>query len=109
MQFVGNPYVYGGTSLTGGTDCSGFTMRVYEHFGIDITRTSRSQAAAGREISASQLQKGDLVFYAYNGVIGHVGLYIGNGQIVHAANPNTGITISSVNYTTPCKYVTFLN
>jgi cell wall-associated NlpC family hydrolase len=111
MQFVGNPYVYGGTDLINGTDCSGFTMRIYEHFGIGITRTSRSQAVAGREISLSDVQVGDLVFYTnlQTGEIGHVAMYIGNGQIVHAASETLGIIVSDMYYRQPCKAVTFLN
>ena len=111
MQFLGNPYVYGGTDLLNGTDCSGFTMGVYAHFGMNITRTSRSQAVAGREIALSDVQPGDLVFYTniQTGVIGHVAMYIGNGQIVHAANETLGIITSSMYYRQPCRAVTFLN
>jgi cell wall-associated NlpC family hydrolase len=111
MQFVGNPYVYGGTDLINGTDCSGFTMRIYEHFGISITRTSRSQAAAGREIALSDVQVGDLVFYTniQTGQIGHVAMYIGNGKIVHAASETLGIIVSDMYYRQPCKAVTFIN
>lgn len=108
-QFVGGKYVYGGTSLTNGVDCSGFTMRVYEKFGYNITRTSRSQAAAGKTISVSSVKPGDLVFYADGGSINHVAMYIGNGQIVHASNPKTGIKISNMNYRKPCKAVRFIN
>ena len=83
-QFLGNPYVYAGTSLTNGADCSGFTMRIFEHFGVTTGRTSRDQAANGKEISLDQIQPGDLLFYASGKTINHVALYIGNGQIVHA-------------------------
>ena len=107
-QFVGNPYIYGGTSLTNGTDCSGFTMRVYENFGISTGRTTRQQAKNGREISISEVQLGDLIFYASGKEISHVGIYIGDGKIVHAANSKRGIIISSQNYRTPVKAVTFL-
>lgn len=110
LQFLGNPYVYGGSNLVTGTDCSGFTMRVYEAFGMAITRTSRSQAAAGREIAVTDVQPGDLLFYTdiNTGIIGHVALYIGNGQIIHAATPALGIIISDMYYRMPCKAVTFL-
>lgn len=107
-QFLGNPYVYGGTSLTNGTDCSGFTQGVYAHFGITTGRSSRDQAAKGKEISISNVQPGDLLFYASGNYINHVALYIGNGQVIHASNARTGIIISPSNYRTPCKAVTFL-
>lgn len=111
MQFLGNPYVYGGTDLVNGTDCSGFTSGIYAHFGISITRTSRSQAAAGREIALSDVKVGDLVFYTnlQTGEIGHVAMYIGNGQIIHAASETLGILISDMYYRQPCKAVTFLD
>lgn len=102
LQFVGNSYVWGGTSLTNGTDCSGFTMRVYENFGYTINRSSRAQFSNGVPVSIDNLQPGDLVFYAYsNGTIHHVALYIGNGQIVHACDSRTGIIVSNVFYDTP--------
>lgn len=102
LQFVGNSYVWGGTSLTNGTDCSGFTMRVYENFGYSLNRSSRAQYSNGIPVDVNQLQPGDLVFYAYsNGTIHHVALYIGNGQIVHACDSRTGIIVSSVYYDTP--------
>ena len=96
-QFVGNPYVWGGSSLTSGTDCSGFTKSVYAHFGISLPRTSRSQAGAGRSISVSDLQPGDLIFYANGGSIYHVAMYIGGGQIIHAIDEAHGIGITSLN------------
>nr|WP_300303428.1 SH3 domain-containing C40 family peptidase [uncultured Anaerostipes sp.] len=109
VKYVGNPYVYGGTSLTNGTDCSGFVMRVYEHFGYRLSRTSAAQAGNGREISLSTIQPGDLLFYRNGGRINHVTMYIGNGKVVHASNsapyPKGGIKISSVSYRTPCKAV----
>lgn len=108
LQFVGNPYVYGGTSLTNGTDCSGFTMGVYKKFSISISRTSRSQAYDGKSIKRSELQKGDLVFYGTGGTIGHVAIYIGDGKIVHASNPSSGIKISNMDYRTPYRYVSIL-
>ena len=108
-QFLGNPYVYGGTSLTNGADCSGFTQEVYKHFGITTGRSSRDQAANGREIAVSDIQPGDLLFYASGDYINHVAMYIGNDQVIHASTPSTGIKISPYNYRTPCKAVTFLD
>ena len=108
-QFLGGKYVYGGTSLTDGVDCSGFVMRVYEYFGYSIGRTSRDQAAKGRSISSSELQPGDLIFYASDGTINHVSMYIGNGEVIHASNSTNGIIISKYNYRTPCKMCTFLD
>lgn len=108
-QFLGNPYVFGGTSLTKGTDCSGFTQSVYKHFGIKISRTSRTQPADGRKISASELQPGDLIFYADgSGTINHVAMYIGGGKVIHASSPKTGIRISNYKYRTPVKYVSII-
>lgn len=108
-QFLGNPYVYGGTSLTNGADCSGFTMSVFSHFGISIGRSSRDQAAKGKVIPVSDVKPGDLLFYASGDYINHVALYIGGGQVIHASNPTTGICISPSNYRTPCKAVSFLD
>ena len=108
-QFVGNPYVYGGSSLTNGADCSGFTMRIFEHFGVSTGRTSRDQASNGKQISLSEIQPGDLLFYASGKTINHVALYIGNGKIIHASTSKTGIIISNAYYRTPAKAVTFLN
>lgn len=101
LQFVGNPYVYGGTSLTNGTDCSGFTQSVFRKFGISIPRTSGSQSGTGRSISPSEARAGDLIFYARNGRINHVALCIGGGRVVHASNPSTGIRTSNLYYRTP--------
>lgn len=105
LQFVGNPYVYGGNSLTNGTDCSGFTMLVYQQYGYSLPHSARAQANCGTEISVSDVQPGDLLFYSKNGSISHVALYIGGGQVVHASTPSSGIKISSYNYRTPCKAV----
>lgn len=104
-QFLGNPYVWGGTSLTGGADCSGFVLSVYKKYGINLPHYSGSQAKCGTQISASELQPGDLVFYAKGGTINHVAIYIGNGQVIHASSPKTGIKISAYNYRTPYKMV----
>lgn len=102
VQFVGNRYVWGGTSLTHGTDCSGFTMSVLRHFGISIPRVSRDQARAGTRVSAENMRPGDLIFYANkSGRINHVGMYIGNGQVVNAASRRSGIRIYRWNYRTP--------
>ena len=109
QQFLGNPYVYGGTSLTDGADCSGFVMSVFAHFGISTGRSSRDQAAKGKEIPVYSVQPGDLLFYASGDYINHVGIYIGGGQIIHSSTPKTGITIAKSNYRTPYKAVTFLN
>lgn len=100
-QFVGNPYVWGGTSLTNGTDCSGFTMGIYSKYGVSLPHHAASQAQMGTKIDFSSVQPGDLVFYAKNGSINHVAMYIGNGQVIHASSPKTGIKISSWNYRTP--------
>ena len=94
-QFVGNPYVAGGTSLTEGCDCSGFTGAVYAHFGISLPRSSYAQSMAGREVSVSEMQPGDILYYG-----GHVGIYVGNGTIVHASTSATGIKYSSAYYRT---------
>lgn len=104
LQFVGNRYVWGGTSLTNGTDCSGFTQSVLKHFGISIPRVSRDQARTGKSINSSQMRPGDLIFYTNSsGTVNHVAMYIGNGQVVHAASRKSGIKISSWNYRTPAK------
>lgn len=102
-KFVGNPYVYGGTSLTNGTDCSGFVQSVYRSYGYSIPRDSRSQAAgAGKKVDLGSLRSGDLVFYTgSSGSVNHVALYIGSGQVVHASSPRTGIKVSKVNYRSP--------
>lgn len=92
-QFIGNPYVPGGTSLTEGADCSGFVWRVYKDFGYSVPRTSYSLRSYGTGVSYSEAQPGDVVCYA-----GHVGIYIGNGQIVHASTQRTGIKITTATY-----------
>lgn len=94
-QFIGNPYVWGGTSLTGGADCSGFVQSVYAHFGIRLPRTSYEQRGAGKAVSYDRAIPGDIICYD-----GHVGIYIGDGQIVNAMNPADGIGISPAAYTT---------
>ena len=92
-QFIGNPYVSGGTSLTKGTDCSGFTQSVYKQFGYSLPRNSYSQRSAGKQVSYAEAQPGDIICYA-----GHVAIYIGNGKIVHASTPKSGIKISNALY-----------
>lgn len=100
-RFLGNPYVYGGASLTNGTDCSGFTMSVYAHFGYGLSRSSYTQVNNGRSVSMSSLKPGDLLFYKYGGsTISHVAIYIGGGQIIHASTEKTGIIISGMG--SPC-------
>lgn len=92
-KFIGNPYVAGGTSLTNGADCSGFVMSVYKNFGINLPRSSYAQSSVGKGVSYSEAQPGDVIYYG-----GHVGIYIGNGQIVHASTERTGIKITSATY-----------
>ena len=107
-QFLGNPYVYGGTSLTNGADCSGFTMSVMAKFGVSLPHNSGAQSGCGKSITSSQMRPGDLVFYSGSGGINHVALYIGNGQVCHASNARSGIKISTWNYRTPAKIVNVL-
>lgn len=109
-QFLGNPYVYGGTSLTKGADCSGFVLSVFKKFGVSLSHHSGSQANAGTKIAAGDLQPGDLVFYGNSrGTVNHVAIYIGGGQVIHASSPKTGIKISNCNYRTPVKVVRIIN
>lgn len=100
-QYVGNPYVYGGNSLTNGVDCSGFTQQVFGDNGISLARTAEDQSQGGQDVSMDDLQAGDLLFYDNGGYIGHVAIYCGDGTVVHASNEKTGITISDANYRTP--------
>ena len=104
LKYVGNPYVWGGTSLTRGADCSGFVQAVLRNYGVSLPRTSREQAKVGRAINSSEMRPGDLIFYANSsGTINHVAMYIGNGQIVHAASRKSGIKISTWNYRSPAR------
>lgn len=100
-QFLGNPYVWGGTSLTRGADCSGFVLSVFAKYGIYLPHSSRAQATMGTKVSVAEAQPGDLVFYAKGRTINHVGIYIGGGQIINASSPKTGIRISNVYYRQP--------
>ena len=94
LQFVGNPYVWGGTSLTNGADCSGFVMSVYANFGVSLPHSSASDRSQGYAVDGLvNAQPGDLICYS-----GHVALYIGDGQIVHASSPGVGIIVSGANY-----------
>ncbi len=111
-QWVGvTPYVYGGTSLQNGADCSGFVQSVYrDALGMSLPRDSRSQASGSTTISESELQPGDLVFYnSGGGAIDHVAIYIGGGQVVHASNSRTGTIISNMKYREPCQYGRYIN
>lgn len=101
-QFVGNPYVWGGTSLTKGADCSGFTLSVYIKYGVSLPHSSKAQANCGTRIDVSEVQPGDLVFYGGKN-IHHVAMYIGNGQVVHAQSAKTGIVVTSMYYNTPTR------
>lgn len=109
LQFVGNRYVWGGESLTNGVDCSGFTMKVYERYGIKLPHYSAAQPAYGTKISKSELKPGDLIFYSSSDRIDHVAIYIGNGQIVHAASTKSGIKISNAFYQEPVCCVRYLD
>lgn len=109
MQYLGGRYVWGGTSLSKGVDCSGFTMKIYEHFGIYLSHYSGSQAYEGSKITRSQLKKGDLIFYAKNGTINHVAMYIGDGMVIHARSTRRGICITDMYYRTPVRYVRYIS
>lgn len=102
MNFLGNPYVYGGNSLTNGTDCSGFVKLIFAHFGYNLPRSSVEYASVGTQIPYTAAKPGDIMVYKYGSRIGHVAIYIGNGQIVHASTPTGGIRIGSAYFVTPC-------
>ena len=107
LQFEGNPYVYGGTSLTNGADCSGFVMSVFANFGYSLPRVAAAQCDASTKKDISQIEPGDLVFYG-SGAIDHVALYIGDGKIIHASGAATGIKISNYDYEQPTAIGTFM-
>ena len=107
-QFVGNPYVWGGTSLTRGADCSGFVLSVFANYGVSLPHSSVAQSNSGTKISASEALPGELFFYGNGSRINHVAIYIGNGQVVHASSPRTGIKISGAYYRNPVKVVRIL-
>lgn len=107
LQFVGNPYVYGGTSLTNGADCSGFVMSVFAEFGYELPRVAAAQCSASEKKSVADIEAGDLVFYGEGG-IDHVALYIGDGKIVHASTAATGIKVSDYDYRAPAAVGSFV-
>lgn len=108
-QYIGNPYVWGGTSLTRGADCSGFVLSVFRNYGISLPHSSRAQGNLGTAVNLSELKPGDLVFYGNRSGINHVAIYVGGGQVVHASNPRTGITISGMYYRTPVRARRIIN
>ena len=109
LQYVGNPYVYGGNDPNTGVDCSGFTRYILSHVaGVYLNRTAASQSQQGQAIPADQARPGDLVFYSNGSRVNHVAIYIGNGRVVHASNERIGITTSNMNYRTPVKVVNML-
>ena len=108
LQFVGNRYVWGGTSLENGVDCSGFTMRILGKYGVLLPHSSKAQPSCGTKISASDAKPGDLFFYGSGRSISHVAIYIGNGQIVHASNKRDGIKVSNAYYRNPICVVRYL-
>lgn len=107
-EFLGNPYVWGGTSLTKGADCSGFVLSVFRKYGVSLPHSSVAQSGRGTQIKVSEAQPGDLIFYGNGRSINHVAIYIGGGQVIHASNPKTGIRISNVSYRSPVKAVRIL-
>ena len=108
LQFVGNRYVWGGTSLENGVDCSGFTMRILGKYGVSLPHSSKAQPSCGTKISASDAKPGDLFFYGSGSSISHVAIYIGNGQIVHASNKRDGIKVSNAFYRSPVCVARYL-
>ena len=102
-QYIGNPYVWGGTSLTRGADCSGFVLSVFRNYGMSLPHSSRAQANCGSSVSIGEVKPGDLIFYGNRSGINHVAIYVGGGQVVHASNARVGITISNMYYRSPVK------
>lgn len=96
LEFVGNPYVSGGISLTNGADCSGFVQSIYKHFGYSLPRTTVEQAAIGEEVSIEKIELGDIVSYGYDGFATHSAIYIGEGKIIHSSTPEMGIRIDNI-------------
>ncbi len=96
LKFVGGPYVYGGNSLTNGTDCSGFTKLVFANYGVYLPRSAPEQAYAGVHVDLGDIKPGDIIVSGYDGVVCHVALYIGDGKLVHALNSNVGIVVTSM-------------
>ena len=111
MQFLGNPYVYGGTSMTNGVDCSAFVQNIYRNFGITLPRTAAEQSVCGVEIAQTDIRPGDLLFYwdSGKGKVGHVTMYIGNNHVVHASSPTNGIIVSNAYYRQPCAIRRIIN
>ena len=107
-EFLGNPYVWGGTSLTKGADCSGFVLSVFKKYGVSLPHSSVAQANCGTTIKVSEAKPGDLIFYGNGKAINHVAICIGNGQVIHASSPKTGIKISNISYRSPIKAVRIL-
>lgn len=108
-QFLGNPYVWGGTSLTKGADCSGFTMSIYSHYGVSLPHSSSAQSQMGTRVSADEVKPGDLLFYGSGNHVNHVAMYIGGGKVIHASTERTGIKISNAFYRTPITIRRFLD
>lgn len=96
LKFVGGPYVYGGNSLTNGTDCSGFTKLVFANYGVYLPRSASEQAYAGIHVDMNDIMPGDIVVSGYNGIVCHAALYIGNGKLVHALNSDVGIVVTNI-------------
>lgn len=108
-EFLGNPYVWGGTSLTKGADCSGFVLSVFKKYGVSLPHSSVAQSNLGTTIKVSEAKPGDLIFYGNGRSINHVAIYIGGGQVIHASNPTSGIRISNTSYRSPVKAVRILH
>ena len=96
LKFVGGPYVYGGNSLTNGTDCSGFTKLVFANYGVYLPRSASEQAYAGIHVDINDIMPGDIVVSGYDGIVCHAALYIGNGKLVHALNSDVGIVVTNI-------------
>lgn len=108
-QFLGNPYVWGGTSLTNGADCSGFTLSILSNYGVSLPHSSASQSQMGSAVELGDVLPGDLIFYGNGGSVNHVAMYIGGGQVIHASSARTGIKISNMYYRTPIRARRFLS